>query len=182
MPRRSPAHVEARRAQVARLYLKGQSLREIAVRFDVSHVSVFNDLEAIRASWKATRETALDQWTAEQLAKLDAVEAAAWEGWDASRRDTVTKLDETTGEPPMLIGAGPVIVFGGELKTKTSERRQSNAGDPTFLAVVERCIERRCKLLGIDAPSALTISGQVTVREYPAQWGALLAPATGSQN
>jgi len=49
----------------------------------------------------------------------------------------------------------------GKVKTSTVERTvKGQAGDPRFLTGVQWCIERRCKILGIDA----VIAGEVTFR------------------
>ena len=75
-----------------------------------------------------------------ELDRIDVVERNAWEGWENSKRDTVK--------------TGPGKYSETEVTTT------SNSGNPRFLEIVIKCIERRCRLLGIDAPIQAEISGK----------------------
>lgn len=68
--------IEARRAKVATMLLAHRSTREIAAAIGVHHTTIVRDVQAIRAEWAERRRTAIDAWTAEEVAKLDAVERA----------------------------------------------------------------------------------------------------------
>lgn len=68
--------VEERRSRVATMLLAHRSQREIAHHLGVHPSTVNRDIAAIRAEWAQRRATALDEWVAEELAKLDAVERA----------------------------------------------------------------------------------------------------------
>ena len=37
-------------------------------------------------------------------------------------------------------------------------KTEGRIGDPRFLTVLDNCIERRCKILGIEAPKRLDLS------------------------
>lgn len=43
-------------------------------------------------------------------------------------------------------------------------------GDPRFLSGVERCIERRCKLLGLDAPEKFEVHDKTLAVIPPVDW------------
>ncbi|MHC4984512.1 MAG: hypothetical protein ACYTF6_15275, partial [Planctomycetota bacterium] len=43
--------------------------------------------------------------------------------------------------------------FVAEQPAVVAKARKGQAGDPRFLAGVQWCIERRCKILGLDAPT-----------------------------
>lgn len=68
--------VEERRSRVATMLLAHRSQREIADALGVHPSTVNRDIKAVRAEWAQRRATAIDTWTAEELAKLDAVERA----------------------------------------------------------------------------------------------------------
>jgi len=79
-----------------------------------------------------------DAARSEQLAKIDAVESAAWAGWVKSQEPAETLQAET---------------FGDRQRARKTSKGQ--AGDPRFLATVLACVERRCAVLGLDAERRL---------------------------
>ena len=141
--KRSPMQRECDLELEARLYLAGNSQREIAERVGVTQQQVSLDLEEIRGRWSHAAEGALLEARAQELAKLDHLERTAWEAWDASK------------------ASGP--------------------GDPRFLQRVLNCIERRVKILGLDAPER-HISQVTVARPYIDLSDAeLLAMAAGTR-
>ncbi len=83
----------------------------------------------------------LDAKKAEELAKIDALERTYWKAWRRSCKDREVQTAEK--------------VTGDTARSKAATRREGQSGNPAFLAGVERCIDRRCKLLGLDAPRKL---------------------------
>lgn len=78
-----------RRRRIAELYCKGKTQHEIAQELGISQGSVSLDLGKIRAQW---REATLEDFTdrlSRELARLDAVERAAWEAFARSQRPLV---------------------------------------------------------------------------------------------
>ena len=88
-----------------------------------------------------------DAARSQELAKLDALEDSHWIAWRKSIEPTTvtTKSKETYRERIE--------------KTKVSTRDEEPNGDPRFLAGVHKCIEKRCQLLGLDAPVKREITG-----------------------
>jgi hypothetical protein len=41
---------------------------------------------------------------------------------------------------------------------------KGQAGDAAFLQVILTCIQRRCDLLGLDAPKEMRIQGEIDIR------------------
>jgi hypothetical protein len=105
---------------VAKLYVRGLTQQRIADHLNVTQQTVCRDLKIIRREWRRVMAEEYATLAAEQLPRIDAIEAAAWDGWERSRRD------------------------GG-------------AGDPRFLKAALSCVERRCKLIGADAPVRLRV-------------------------
>ena len=139
MPR-VDTEVLARREDVARRYLQGQTQSEIADVFGVSQAQISKDLAAIRAAWLASAMRDFDAAKAQELAKIDTVEHEYWLAWERSKKNKETKYSEDSSKG-----------------FKSGERRESQAGNPAFLAGVLTCIERRCSILGLDAPKRFVI-------------------------
>lgn len=137
-----------RRRRVAALYLRGDSQYEIARAVGVNQGTISRDLEAVRAEWLAAAVRDFDARRAEELARLDALETEAWAAWERSRAPAET----TTAEKAETADG---------TRSKASKRVEGRDGDPRFLQVVERCIARRCELLGLDEPQKHQLAGQI---------------------
>lgn len=137
--KRAELGVTGRRKEAARLYLEGHTQAAIGERLGVNQSTVSRDLDAVRQEWKDNAVHDVGEVKAKELAKLDALEVQHWEAW---RRSVGTHVKTTK------------TVKGRKVETVTVS--EDLAGDPRFLAEVLACVERRCKLLGADAPKALT--------------------------
>jgi predicted transcriptional regulator len=139
-----PTVIAGRRRKAARLSLRGLSQAKIARRLGCSQSTVSRDLEAVRAAWLADATLAMDAIKAKELAKLDELEATYWRAWERSvgEHTKTTVTDKATG-------------------AETSTTTEDLCGDPRYLAGVERCVERRCKIPGLDAPKRF--DGSLTV-------------------
>lgn len=135
-----------RRKKVAELYIRGKTQYAIAAELGVKRSCVMDDLTAVRRMWQESAVMAMDQRKAEELARIDAIEEAAWGGWERSCRDSETLHAETT--------KGRVGRDGKPVPdlSRTAKTVKGQAGDPRFLERVGWCVERRCKILGLDAP------------------------------
>jgi transcriptional regulator with XRE-family HTH domain len=141
MPRQD-TEVLSRRAEVARRYLQGEMQEELARAFGVTQGQISHDLKAIRAAWLAAAVRDFDALKAQELAKIDAVEREYWLAWERSKQDKEIAIQEA----------------GADKKVKKATlRKEGQAGNPSFLAGVLTCIERRCAILGLDAPKRFII-------------------------
>lgn len=142
MPRgtRDALRIEARRLKASDLYLSGvTSFAEIARRVGVDRSQLSRDFQVIREWWKEKYAANLDAAKQEELAKVDQLEKTYWKAWRRSCRKRTILGRETKTTPT-----------GTE--TKRSHKLQKRDGNPAFLEGVERCIKRRCEILGLDAP------------------------------
>lgn len=139
---RNTTEVADRRQHVAARYLRGEYQSTIAQAFGVDTATISRDLAAIRSLWLASAIRDFDAAKAQELAKIDEVERAAWVAWERSTQDKEIAYQEADA-------AGK--------KKKVSLRKEGQAGAPAFLQVVLSCIERRCKILGLDAPTRFTV-------------------------
>lgn len=142
--------IAQRRERVAEWYLQGYNGVAIAEKLGVSANTVYNDLkrlgEAVREKATINMELARDH----ELAKLDRVEQEAWEAW---RRSARPQRSTTTTKPKN----GKVVM--------ASVTDRDNPGEPRFLEIIQKCIEARRKLLGLDAPERNETNIRVEVEE-----------------
>ena len=78
MPPRLHTDIEGRRAKVAALLLERKSTRQIARALGIGQGTAVRDIAAVREEWQDRRLTDVGQWTAEELARLDAAMVAIW--------------------------------------------------------------------------------------------------------
>lgn len=140
--KRTKAQIESDRVAIMRLYLQGKWQHEIAADLGMQQEQVSYDLRAIQAVWRDIPQSELSELKAKELARIDELERTYWQAWERSL--TPKETTSTAKE-------------GGKLKVgKRSEQRN---GNPAFLKGVMDCIDRRCKLLGLDAPLKNELSG-----------------------
>lgn len=140
----------ADRTRVAELYCTGASFRAIAGATGLAVTTVRRDVDAVLKDWQAEQQVYMDKAVTAELAKLNKAEAAAWAGWERSCQDVVEKVKEVRPDDEGGMGAGKLV-----------ERTRGQAGDASFLNTIMRIIDRRCRLLGLDAPAKTELSGEV---------------------
>lgn len=144
-----------RRKQIAADYLRGATQIELAAKYEIDKATVSRDLAAIRAEWQQSALLDFHAAMAEQLARIDTLEAEYWGAWEDSRLErTETRSGKT--ENLGMNGDGPHPTRSA---TVASIRRVSRDGNPAFLQGVQWCIEQRCKILGVYAPVKGELAG-----------------------
>lgn len=135
---RSPFEKEDSLVAIAKLYLQGESQSAIAKSLELSQQTISLDLKEIRKRWRESSIRDFDEAKSQELAKIDLVEAEYWRQWERSKQmKRVRKNEEGLTEK------------GTFLKNATTE--EDRCGNPAYLAGVMNCIERRCKILGLDS-------------------------------
>lgn len=119
-------------AKIAELYLQGMSLGDISTKLQISLSTISRYLTKAREEWLANAAETVELIIAKELARIDAVERAAWVGWNRSLRTSLSTSDGPHG---------------------VTTTRQKQNGDPRFLVVIQKCTEQRAKLLGLDRPT-----------------------------
>lgn len=143
-----PKHLAALNAQkrlqfldnaekIGRMYCKGQSQRDIAAELGISRQTVVKSLREIRRIWQERLGDTIADHRAEQLAKIDRIEATAWEAYEISKRPAKEISNED-----------------GEHAKTIRKKKWRSEGNPKFLELATRQIELRIKLLGLDKPEA----------------------------
>jgi hypothetical protein len=169
MPKVKPAklyEIQERRKVVSDLYLKGKTQWEIAKVVGRDQGTVSEDLKAIRKEWAEKTLADFSEAKAEELAKIDLIESAAWEAWMRSCEPATSrsvkvekgpKFTKPSGENGRIKlhtqkveeekGAGKVDLV--VLKKNMEQTRKGQAGNPAFLDRVSWCVETRLKIMGV---------------------------------
>jgi len=136
MPQHTKEVINYRRQQVAQLYLAGKYQSEIGQLLGVTQQQISQDLKAVQQQWLAASIRDFDTVKSEQLAKIDAVERAAWAAWERSPQPREVTVQE--------------VIDGEQRTNKVSLRKERQVGDPRFLERIQKCIDQRCDILGLS--------------------------------
>jgi len=137
--RRSAAQIARDRRRIADLYLRGELQVAIAEEVGISQTTVSRDLKALQAEWLKSSLIDYNEVKAQELARIDTLEREYWQAWQRSCEDAET-IRKKKAE------------IAGVKRKEIVTTAKGQVGDPRFLTGVQWCIERRCKVLGIDAP------------------------------
>lgn len=125
---------EIQRVEISKLFLQGKHPIEIARQKHMDFDTVLAHLEVCRERWANLSLMDMDAAIREEIAKINHLESEYWAAWQESK---VTILESGKGKGRKSI---------------------SMCGDSTFLAGVLGCIDRRIKLMGLDAPIKIDIT------------------------
>lgn len=147
-PKRTPFERERDLVEIARLMVRGNNVVEIANELKVSASQVRYDIKTVEQRWHDAATDSLNAYKEKELAKLDELERTYWKAWVESLKPKTTEyVERGEGEK------GP--------QSRTGRRIEVQTGNPAYLNGVLSCIDRRIKLLGLDAPIKIDISEKV---------------------
>ncbi len=163
-PKRNRIEREQALAQVAEMYLHGRTQASIGQELGVSQQQVSYDLKILQGRWQKSAMMNMEAVKARELAKVDTLEREYWQAWEASKGEQQRSVIEKSAN--------------ADIPARARVWKENRNGDPRFLDGIQWCIERRCKILGIDAPTKV----DMRVQDLDAAIDAELAKlATGSQ-
>lgn len=134
------------------MYLRGNTLEMMVARLNeerpyrVSMRMVVDDMHVIRKEWRQTYLANIDEVKAKELARIDELEKAYWEGWAKSLEKESNTITEKLEDRTAHSGDKPTYS-----RTRVRRVDRDGRGDPKMLEGVERCIKLRCKIFGLDA-------------------------------
>ena len=169
------ARNEERDMEVVRLYLR-ESIPQVTIakRLGISQSYVAEIIAKRKAQWRERRDADIKDQQEEELAKLDHLEATAWQCFELSRlpaRETTTEQDKRLEDlkaaqlrlfkarvkingkngkgnqgTPKLIQVPKLKLVGEKGRTVVQERPEGNVA---FLQLIRWCREVRLKMLGL---------------------------------
>jgi len=152
---RSKGEREHDKQLIAELFTKGKSFREIAAEVNqlhgrnITHVTIFNDVKDLLNDWKKDRDKLIDYHKTIELEKINRLEKTYWEAWEKSIQGVKKSEVKKHGSPSSV----------DKIEKRDSE--ETGLGDPRYLDGVQWCIEQRCKILGINAPTKHDFQGNL---------------------
>lgn len=146
MPQNTEEVIAQRRSDISRFYLQGYTQQRIADEVGVTRQQVSLDLIEIRKERDTTTLFDFNEAKIKELEKIDNLEAEAWRCFYASSRPLKKKSTRLKGKTQQ--GHGSQLPNDLEQYTYEEERLP----DPRFMLIVDKCIERRCRILGLEAP------------------------------
>lgn len=151
---RKKTEITNRRQQVAERYLRGAYMSQIADELGVDTATVSRDLAELRKEWLERSINHIDQKKAIELAKLDQLELTYWEAWERSKENAEVETTEQVGvkQKTKKSKDGEEEFTIVPERIKKNKRVEGQSGNPAFLEGVFKCINKRCEILGLDAP------------------------------
>ncbi len=157
--RRSSSELARDRRRISDLYLRGWIQADIAEKLGVSQATISGDIKGLQREWLKTALIDFDKAKARELAKIDDLERTYHAAWERSREDAETTTQKMI-ETDDVIDKAIKEVLGPRGRKEMTKTTKGQAGDPRFLQGIQWCIERRCKIVGIDAPQRREITGK----------------------
>lgn len=133
-------------AHVAELYVTGMSAASIASELNLARTSIIDVfLVELRHRWAQSAQAEYDERMALEVAKLDRLEREYWAGWQRSL--TVRTTQKQIGK----------LKANERTPTGYEAVQEQLTGDPRFLDGLQKCMERRHKLLGLEAETKIRL-------------------------
>lgn len=160
MAKRTKGERETDLIEIAELYLKGETMQSIATQisaqrhYSIGRSTIYNDLQVLHARWKESQLVDFDAAKAKELTRIDKLESEYWFAWSRSLRQSEEILTERIQDNLQNQGNAGV----GHVREKVKKREITTYGDPRYLQGVQWCIDKRCKIFGLDAPKQVEIN------------------------
>lgn len=155
-PKRTKVERVQDRALIADLLLKNWTQTAIGEHLKLSQSQVSRELRRIKEEWKKQSERDFDLSVEQELKRLELIERTYWQAWDKSLQPKESTSSEKKGS-----------------EVKVGKRTEQRAGNPQFLKGVMECIDRRCKLLGLDAPVKSEITSEIAISQVQEDYHAM---------
>lgn len=159
---RSTSEIARDRRRIGALYLQGWLQAEIVQETGLSQSTISRDLISLHAIWLKDSVADVGKRRAGELAKIDALEIVNWEAWLNSKKDQETIVRKSKGTVTRQKGNDGK--FASVEPAEVTRTTKGQAGNPRFLEGVQWCIDRRIKILGLDAPARLDIAQVTDIR------------------
>lgn len=148
-PKRSKSQLEEDRRFISEKFVQSYTLKEITSmlndrnrdkKYTLTFQQVHYDIKLILQGWYEERTDLIDNYIELEIKKLNKIEQECWEAWEASKvSKSKSKINDAVIDQQGNIRGGRV-----------SERQiEESHGDPRYLDMIQTCIDKRLKLLGL---------------------------------
>lgn len=181
-PKRQEIQILNDRRRIAELLLQGykhyeiRDIIEAETGTSLTRRTITNDVAAIRKDWAEQQRASITALVNQDIDRLDADEAVAWQAWRNSCGDEVQETVEKIAKYLKYEeGYEPdEDEFALRVQRVTQIIKKSNGvGDPRFLNIIMDIQKERRKLLGLYAPSRLgidvTTKSEIIIKGYAVQ-------------
>jgi hypothetical protein len=147
--------------------MQGKAQWEIAEQCKVTEATISYDLGKIREQWRASTVRDFDEMKAQELARIDHLEATLWEAWEASKQPmlrTVNRVEhalrtpkddkqkgkdkaDVKGNKRKLLGKQVAAAELVPVKNITEKFTTEQVGNPEFTRQIAELIKLRMQLL-----------------------------------
>ena len=154
------------KALISELLLIGKGSTEISLvvnrrrAYNLSESQIRYDINKINEEWITTYLDNYDQSKSKELAKIDKLEQEYWQAWARSRRQKKKVLRTKSSMK------GTENYEGTQDSDSRKEEMERTPGDKKFLEGIQWCIDQRCKILGLDAPTKMDLTWREKARKY----------------
>jgi len=124
--------------RISEMLAMGKSQKQIAAELGLTRSTVCRDVKRIERARLMFMVKNLDKLRQAELAKIDLMEKEAWAAWEQSKTEKQK-----------------VSVTKGTNMKKSQFTKEQRAGDPRYLEIVQKCMDRRAELLGLNAPQKI---------------------------
>lgn len=165
--------IAVRRALIAGYFRRGiRKQMDIVRKLEDEHglihtqATVSRDLKVLYKEWQQSALVDIDAIKGLILDEIADVTAEAWRSWKLSQHPTETVIEEMSSRA----GTSAKIrreTKGIKITELTKDGKPVNPteqlGDPRFLAIVDKQIDKRIKIFGLNAPTKQEHSGDVSM-------------------
>ncbi len=151
---------------IANMMFQGVKLTEMSeklqertgAKYQLSISSIDKESRNLIIKWREKNLFKVDEIKNRELLKLDALEDEYWRAWHRSclpRNETIKKQERgVTLQGAEVDAKGHVLprMTATMIETEIRTGEYTRDGSSKFLEGIERCINQRCKLLGLFSP------------------------------
>lgn len=132
---------EARLTEVWRMWNRGHRQWQIAAAIGITDRQVRYDLKTLENRWRKETSAGIAAHKEKVLAENQELLITYWQAWQHSLEEKTTSSTEKS--------AGDA---GNGERLKAAIKKEQREGNPAFLDGVMKCLQERCKILGLNAP------------------------------
>ena len=110
--------------------------------------------------WRADSDGFVTEAVEQELRKINSLEIVAWQEWDKSLNDAITTTVETRTVTLKDVDPDGNVMLLPAIETKTTRRVTKQTGNTAYTDTVKWCIEQRCKISALYAPTKSELTGK----------------------